>query len=226
MPIVIGARRLFLECGNGLRPVAMQSATLYHNEKRKTTALSALGFKQPPGPGSARSAGRGRASVDRFDKRWHHAARYENVANKAFAHPWIVPRVALGRPGSGLRGAGAGLGLHGARGRSGRYRFAIGGGGGLPADGGRFRLVPIATASQGPEKASSGPRRGRRGRRGRWGEAGRGARGRNRRLKPGATPGLGRYRADPATPFEAQLNRPFLGRFRLSAFLIRLLNRA
>ena len=41
LPIVIGARRLFLECGNGLRPVAVQSATLYHNEKRKATPLSA-----------------------------------------------------------------------------------------------------------------------------------------------------------------------------------------
>lgn len=188
MPIVIGARRLFLECGNGLRPVAVQSATLYHTEKRKTTSLSALDFKQPPWPGSLRPAGRGRPPVDRFDKSWHHAARYENVANKASARAWIVPRIALGRPGSGLRGARAGLGLHGARGRSGRYRFAIGGGGGLSADGGRLRLVPIATASQGPEKASSGPGRDRRGR---WGEAGRGARGRNRRLKHRGQPLFG-----------------------------------
>ena len=36
---------------------------------------------------------------------------------------------------------------------------------------------------------------------------------------------MGRLRADFATPFEASLNRPFLGRFRPSAFLIRLLKR-
>lgn len=37
---------------------------------------------------------------------------------------------------------------------------------------------------------------------------------------------MSRLRAYPATPLEASLNSPFLGRFRPSAFIVRLLKRA